>query len=331
MSDKRSLFYGFTDPTTIHRNGTNGFIRVNGTFDNASKTISNITDQGSFFNINYVIPGQRLIASTFFPSATIVTAVDTVANTITVEDFPAQSGNGMMRISPAETQYFVEEAVLTAPTQNAIQNFQGITGSEDTEYSTDDRKWGVLGIQATTSSNGTPITGEFALYEITRVYNRRSSNSTADFYISSSVGILKQKPDLTLSTTNDRLPTVQLSETSSFPPIFDVTTVDQMPGGGVGFSGYPLAIPDLIDRINTGSGGSGGDTFPFTGSAVITGSLTLAGDAGEQDFFLVRSASFTSFKISSSNVPVFGAFTTTPTAVAGGFMYSASNFYAGIE
>jgi len=102
-----------------------------------------------------------------------------------------------------------------------------------------------------------------------------------------------------------------------------------MPGGGVGFSGYSLAIPDILDQVNTGSGAGSG--FPFTGSAVITGSLTISGDVGEQDFFLVRSSSFTSFKISSSNVPVFGNFTTTPPAIAGGFIYSGSNFYAGIE
>lgn len=330
MSTQRSLWYGYTDPVTIHRNGTNSFIRVRGNFDNASKTITSVVDVSGYFNIDYIIPGQRLVASTYFPSGTTVTAVDTGANTITVADFPEATGtSGLARISPAETQYFIESGSLFAPTNNAIQNYQGVTGSEDTEYNAGDRKWGVFGIQAPSSDNSLTITGEFALYEITRVYDRRESNTIADFYISSSVGILQQKPDLTLASSADRLATVQLSETSSLPPIFDVTTIDNMPGGGVGFSGYPLAIPDLIDQVNTGSGAGSG--FPFTGSAVITGSLTISGDAGEQDFFLVKSSSFTSFKISSSNVPVFGAFTTTPTAIAGGFIYSGSNFYAGVE
>lgn len=330
MSTQRSLWYGYTDPVTIHRNGTNSFIRVRGNFDNASKVITSVVDVSGYFNIDYIIPGQTLVASTYFPSGTTITAVDTVSNTITVEDFPDASGtSGLARISPAETQYFIESGSINAPTNNAIQNYQGITGSEDTEYTTGDRKWGVFGIQAPSSNNSLTITGEFALYEITKIYNRRESNTIADFYISSSVGILQQKPDLTLANSADRLATVQLSETSSLPPIFDVTTIDNMPGGGVGFSGYPLAIPDILDQINTGSGAGSG--FPFTGSAVITGSLTISGDVGEQDFFLVRSSSFTSFKISSSNVPVFGNFTTTPPAIAGGFIYSGSNFYAGIE
>ena len=330
MSTKRSLWYGYTDPVTIHRNGTNSFIRVRGTFDNSSKVITSVVDESGFFNIDYIIPGQTLVASTYFPSGTIITAVNTVSNTITVEDFPNASGGcGLARISPAETQYFIESGSLFAPTNNAIQNYQGVTGSEDTEYTTGDRKWGVFGIQAPSSNNSLTLTGEFALYEITKIYDRRESNTIADFYISSSAGILQQKPDLTLASSVDRLATVQLSETSSLPPIFDVTTIDNMPGGGVGFSGYSLAIPDILDQVNTGSGAGSG--FPFTGSAVITGSLTISGDVGEQDFFLVRSSSFTSFKISSSNVPVFGNFTTTPPAIAGGFIYSGSNFYAGIE
>lgn len=337
MSTQRSLWYGYTDPVTIHRNGTNSFIRIRGTFNNSSKTITSVVDEPGFFNINYIIPGQKLVASTYFPSGTTITAVDTGANTIEVLDFPAATGaGGLARISPAETQYFIESGSLVGPTNNAIQNYQGVTGSEDTEYNTGDRKWGVFGIQAPSSNNTLTITGEFSLYEITRIYNRRESNTIADFYMSSSVGILQQKPDLTLASSADRLATVQLSETSSLPPIFDVTTIDNMPGGGVGFSGYPIAIPDIIDQVNTGSGAGSG--FPFTGSAQITGSLSVTGSSTFElnqgqttDFFLIKSSSFSSLKVNSDGVVTFGNFNILPTAVDGGMAYSGSNFYVGIE
>jgi branched-subunit amino acid ABC-type transport system permease component len=35
--------------------------------------------------------------------------------------------------------------------------------------------------------------------------------------------------------------------------------------------------------------------------------------------------------MNSDGVAVFGGFNSLPTAIAGGFAYSASNFYAGIE
>lgn len=330
MANNRSLWYGFVDPSTIHRNGTNNFIRIRGDFDSASNQITNVSAVSGYFDINYVIPGQQLVASTYHPSGTIITAVDVGNSTITTADQPSGTAtNALSRISPAETQYFVVSASLAAPNNNAIQNYQGVTGSEDTEYNANDRKWGVIGPQASTSSNSDTITGEFSLYEITRIYNRRTSNTQADFYISSSTGILEQKPDLTLVTTADRLTTIQLSETSSLPPIFDVTTIDNMPGGGSGFAGYPLAIPDIVDKVNTGSGGG----FPFTGSANISGSMEIDGSTGERnDFFIVKNNTFTAFKVSSSNVTVFGDIQgARPVAVGGGMIYSASNFYAGID
>ena len=78
-------------------------------------------------------------------------------------------------------------------------------------------------------------------------------------------------------------------------------------------------------------------TFPYTGSAQITGSLAVTGsstflkDAGKAgDFFLIQSASFTALKSTDKGVITFGDFTSLPTAVDGGFAYSGSNFYAGI-
>lgn len=331
MAD-RSLFYGRLAVEVIHRNGTNSFIRIRGNYATDSKTITSVVDESGWFGQQYIIPGQKLVASTYFPSGTTITAVDTGNNTITVEDFPAANSAtpGLARISPAVGQYFFTTASFDAPTNKPIQNFTGITGSEDTEFSAGNLEFGLISEQASTSSANTPLSSEFTFYKVSRVYNRRNGNQQADFYVTSSdSGLFKEEPDLVIPTNSNVFALTELSITQSLPPVYNAETITGMPAGGMDVAGYTRAIKIYYDTII--SGGSGGNTFPFTGSAVITGSLTISGDAGEQDFFLVRSSSFTSFKISSSNVPVFGAFTATPTAIGGGFMYSASNFYAGID
>ena len=71
-----------------------------------------------------------------------------------------------------------------------------------------------------------------------------------------------------------------------------------------------------------------GDVFPYTGSAIITGSLELEGP------FLVKlnngNGDINKFQVNNQGVTVLGKLNTTPTAVSGGIFYSASNeFYLG--
>ena len=77
--------------------------------------------------------------------------------------------------------------------------------------------------------------------------------------------------------------------------------------------------------------------FPFTGSAAISGSLSLNGPLtvtapNSSDLFLVKlqDTDESKFIVNLEGVTVLGAFTTTPTAVDGGMFYSASGeFYLG--
>lgn len=71
-----------------------------------------------------------------------------------------------------------------------------------------------------------------------------------------------------------------------------------------------------------------GDVFPYTGSAVITGSLELEGP------FLVKlndgNGDPNKFQVNNEGLIVLGKLDTPPTAVSGGMFYSASNeFYLG--
>lgn len=113
---------------------------------------------------------------------------------------------------------------------------------------------------------------------------------------------------------------------------------------------------NLIDGSESSSTG-----FPFTGNALITGSLTISGSnqnalggtltVSDTIFTDVISASIAQFtgdgvnsilliKTSEGNSPitinpegliVFDEFTYTPTPVNGGFLYSGSEFFIGLE
>lgn len=337
MSNSRVRFGGVNN-FTIHigasgfpGTGNTTFIRFTCNTDNASKVLSSVT-YNNYNELELIQPGQFVFMTGvgFTENRSRITSVDLGNNTITIEDIP--SVNLTSKVSAVQLpkgQTFIESGSFTAPSNTGL-NFRQITGSEDPEWNEGDPKWNVFLQLAGTGSTSTSIGTQYAQYEITKITNR-TSNTRASFYVSASnSGILQEPTGQIPSSTNIGVAVFEVSVSSSLGPIFASADI----GGsdvniGAGFAAYQVAIQDVFDKVNTGS--SAGSGFPFTGSAVITGSLTISGDAGEQDFFLVKSSSFTSFKISNNNVPVFGAFTTTPLAIAGGFIYSGSNFYAGIE
>lgn len=70
------------------------------------------------------------------------------------------------------------------------------------------------------------------------------------------------------------------------------------------------------------------DPFPYTGSAVISGSLNLEGP------FLIKinnnNGDVNKFQVNSEGTTILGKLNTTPTAVSGGIFYSSSNeFFLG--
>jgi hypothetical protein len=76
------------------------------------------------------------------------------------------------------------------------------------------------------------------------------------------------------------------------------------------------------------------DPFPYTGSAVITGSLTISGSGNNNLFLITLPATSNGDKnkiqINNEGTLVLGKFNTPPTAISGGIFYSSSNeFYLG--
>ena len=108
----------------------------------------------------------------------------------------------------------------------------------------------------------------------------------------------------------------------------------------------------LVDATNPSSDSSwepiaqSSSTFPFTGSAGISGSLDVIGfttltgslfikSSGIGDPFVVHvedgNGDNEKVKVNTEGVFTLGNLQTTPTAVTGGFIYSGSVFWLGFE
>ena len=333
MADTSRLKFGKIDSSTIYRGGEDdgSFIRVYiGTIESANSTLSGITDFGSGYKgLEYALPGNSIyiLAEAF---TTTITSIDYDNNTVEVD--PAPDFNATNRISFIRLQKglnFVESGSLGTP-NNAGWDYNDVTGSLDAEFTEGDTKYGFLGQLAFTSSVSSLIGGYFGQYEIIKTFSDRTITNLS-FFITSSTGALSEDEGKSLGSGQSTFGVVELSLEKNLATIFDGGDIGSDSLNSLGLSAYAAAINTVIDS-NLGGGG-----FPYTGSALITGSLGITGSAnflkgeGETDFFLIRSSSFTSLKMNSDGVAVFGGFNSLPTAIAGGFAYSASNFYAGIE
>jgi len=311
--------------------GVNQFIRVRGDFDSSTQTITNVVDVSGYFGIETIIPGQQLISTNNTNGYLTVTAVDTGSNTITIDNLPLQTAtNQLIRIQPPKGQYFIESGSLTVPAGSSF-TFNQVTGSEDSDFTDGENIFGVVAVLADPDSISTNKAGESGLYKLSRIHTRLDT-ATAHFYITSSGGDqFLEASDRVISEGSNKAIISELSISQSFAKIIQAT--DLSVDASLTLGAYNIGVTQL----DTFGSSSSSNAFPFTGSAQITGSLGVTGSAefikggGDTDFFLIKSSSFTSLKLNSDGVAVFGDFTSLPTAIEGGFVYSASNFYAGVE
>lgn len=405
----RQLFYGKISSVSPVESGSNSYVRVRGDFNTASKTITNVIDVSGYLNINYVRAGQTLVASGPFSSGTTVTAVDTVANTITVNDFPATTvTNALARISPASGDYYIPSASLLDP--QGLITFNDITGSNDSNYS-DTTVYGVLGAAADGFSTQNLINGRYHKYTIKEVLYRNASGTEGSIYISwGEKGTEADSGDALYRGASQNLAIVGLTTTESLAPMFSsrLSGLSDLPVGS-DFSAFQIELQDFFDdlvqtdiyysgslvtknvenlnftgsgvsvtssgsagalititgggstdtgsllvtasatdnvitftkgdastfaiTVDTGSGGA--SAFPYTGSALITGSLTITG-SGVISPFIINipdgNGDSNKLQVNDEGVTVLGKLNTTPTAVSGGMFYSASNeFFFGFE
>ena len=322
---------------TIFPGGTesNGFIRFTATYTAGSEFVTVTAANPSYYGIEYIRPGflLRKTGQGFTDNLTKVVSVNVGTNTIEIEDFAGASvttGTTVVRINKGLS--FVQSGSLITPSGYPTWRYTSVTGSQDSEYDTSYSKWAALIPLALTSSDSATVSSVYGVYDISQVTDR-ISNDLSSFYISASVAY----PEPAAYTPSAGTTNFAISETtltSSIAPLFH--------GGDIGVLeglGFTAAQNQIVQFISQNSGSSGGSvaTFPYTGSAQITGSLAVTGSATflkddnvPNDFFLIQSASFKSLKTTDTGVITFGDFTSLPTAVDGGFAYSGSNFYAGI-
>ena len=374
----RQLFYGKLSNATPIGNGSNSYIRVRFNATTSSTTLTNVTDESGYFGQDKIRVGQILVESSAFPSGTVITAVDTANNTITVEDNPLTAeSQGLGRISPPQGEYYIASASLTDP--QGIVDFRDITGSNDTDFTSDGTVYSILGDAVTPDQ--TSIPGRFHKYTISEVFYRNPSGTEGSIYIKwGEKGTESESGDEMSVGSNQSLAIVALTPSESLAPIFtrNLAGIQEL-NTGQETAAFQIEIQDFLDDIvagvdvyytgssvrgnaedlfftgsgvtvtSTGSrgviidipGGGGGDLFPYTGSAKITGSLEvigftnltgslfIEGTSGEDALSVAPNGGEKAFSVNSEGVVTFAQFDSTPTAVSGGLMYSQSDFWIG--
>jgi hypothetical protein len=245
MADQ--LFYGKLSGVTPIGSGSNSYVRVRGDFDTSSKTITNVIDVATYLNIDYVKPGQTLLATGPFTSGTTVVSVDTGAATITVADFPAATtADVLTRISPADGEYYIASASFYDPNLAEPISFKNITGSDDSEYNGSTPIYAVLGSAAT--PGGTQIAGRFHLYSITDVFYRNASGGEGSIYISwAETGTQASSGDELYENPSQVAGIVSLTTSESLAPIFatNIGGISDLPAGS-NFAPYQIAAAKFL-------------------------------------------------------------------------------------
>jgi len=324
MAYTPQLFYGkLTNFTALNDNIT----VITGTVQSGNNVISNVAALNASFDISLLRVGQILNdVNSAFPT-TNVTILEINGANITVSEDANVNGSG--KIFPADTPegvYYFKEATFIDP--NANISVLNVTGSDEPIF--DSSLSNAFSILGRAKKGSTLQNGVFLNYEVSEVTDRTSGKLSG--FIKWGAEGVQSDSGYTLDLSTSRvLPIVETTPTTRKVPMFDSNVLTGLSAVGSGFAGWQEAVLQL----DTGGSGAG---FPFSGSAHITGSLNITGSSqflkdpgSNNDFFLIKSASFTSFKMNSQGVSVFGNFSYTPTPVDGGMIYSGSNFYAGIS
>ena len=330
-----SLAYSGAELYSNEKN-QNSFIRVNGDIVSGQNTITNVVDVAGFFGLAEAMVGMVLVSSGEFSGDVIIT--DISGDIITVDTNAIANGSTQLcRIRPPKGMYFFESASFSkvgGSATNKPNDLRDVTGSEDPDYDAADLPWGILAPLSSTGSVDTTSVGLYGQYTITKIQSRISttkmnffataSNSLPSFIENSGSQISAGKTDLMLSQIDSNLMTI--------------AGADDLGAGGQGLAlaAYQTAVGSIIATLTSGS-----DIFPFSGSAQITGSLSVTGsstislDASEN--FLINNTTAPTqslFQINDEGVAVFRARAdgdAIPTAVVGGMYFSASGAFIGIE
>ena len=320
----------------------NGFIRITADFTNGSTTVTNVDNNNfpTYFGTSSILPGMLLISSGEVAEPTVITSYNSGTGQIELASAAVASATGQTaRIMPPAGMYFIESASFSkvgGGSTNPPNDFRDITGSEDSNYDSGELPWGVIGQLATTSSISNGLAGKYSQYTITKITDRISSTQINMFVTASDTINAFIEPTGYALTTNQSA--LLLSEISgSFMTI--VGANDLSAGGqGLGLAAYQTVVASTLAVLTSGSGGV---SFPYTGSAEITGSLGVTGSVealiNSSENFLIKNATAPTqslFQIDNDGVAVFRAREGgdgAPSAILGGLYFTTESAFLGVD
>ena len=317
----------------------NGFIRINADTTSGSPIITNVGEQaGGAFTTSELMVGMTLVSSGEFASDVTITNLDLGNNQITVSaNATATAQNQVMRVRPAKGMYFFESASFAKVGTGEPSDLRDITGSEDANYDNNELKWGIVAPLAITGSPSQTVSGLYGQYEITQIQSR-ISNTEMNFFATASDSLPSfiEESGSQISAGSSTLMVSQISNN-----LMTIAGASDVGGGGQGLAlgAYQTAVSSVFATLTSGSGG--GDAFPYTGSAQITGSLGVTGSVesllASNENFLIKNATAPTqslFKIDDEGVAVFRAregADGVPSAVVGGLYFTTSSAFLGVD
>ena len=332
------LTYGSADFFS-DENNQNGFIRINADTTNGSPVITNVGEQsGGAFTTSELMVGMTLVSSGEFASEVTIISLDLGNNQLTVSaNATATAQDQVMRVRPAKGMYFFESASFNKVGTGEPSDLRDITGSEDANYDNNELKWGVVAPLAITGSPSTTVAGLYGQYEITQIQSR-ISNTQMNFFATASDSLPSfiEESGSQISAGSSTLMVSQISNN-----LMTIAGASDVGGGGQGLAlaAYQNAVASVFSTLTSGSGG--GDAFPHTGSAQITGSLGVTGSVetllASNENFLIKNATAPTqslFKVDDEGVAVFRAregADGVPSAVVGGLYFTTSSAFLGVD
>ena len=331
------LSYGAADFYSNEQN-QNAFIRINADTTNGSPIITNIVDNaGGAFSKTELKVGMTLVSSGEFTSDVTIISLDLGNNQLTVsENATASATSQLMRIRPSKGMYFFASASFNKVGTGEPSDLRDVTGSQDTEYDATDLKWGIAAPLAATGSVTQTVTGLYGQYEITEIQSR-ISNTEMNFFATAS-DTLPSFIEGSGSQVSAGSSVLMLSEISN--NLMTIAGAADVGGGGQGLAlaAYQNAVSSIFSTFTSGSGG---EAFPHTGSAQITGSLGVTGSSeillNNNENFLIKNAvapTQSLFQIDDEGVALFRARVGadgTPGAVVGGMYFTTASAFLGVD
>ncbi len=318
----------------------NAFIRVKGDFTAGSPNVTNVVNQnaagGTYYGTSSIMPGMFLMSSGETTQFTKILSYNQGTGTIVLEQNASGTATQAtnVRIAPPKGMYFIKSGSFNKQGSGDPQDWRQVTGSEDSEYDNTEPKWGVVAQLAKASSATSPVTGLYGQYTITKIQDRISTNVTSFFLTSSTtVNIFKEDSDKCIASAQG----VMLLSSMQNNLMTIAAAGDAGTNQGYGLAAYQTAVGAQIALLTSGSGG---DLFPFSGSAQITGSLGLTGSQANliqsSENFIIKNATAPTqslFEVKGDGVAVFRANNTgtPPSAVLGGLYFTTESAFLGVN